>query len=76
MKSKSGAPKGSKNASKGGRGEHITARVPENLKHAVEHLAKALTEIGEKKTTSDVINDAIRHYVHIVCPEIAEEFDL
>lgn len=73
MKSKSGPPRGSKNASKGGRDAHLTLRLPANLKAAIADCAEARTALGCKQSSADVANEALRRFVIHTFPKIAEK---
>lgn len=76
MKSKSGPPKGSKNASKGGRDAHLTLRIPSNLKSAIQDCADARAELGLKQSSADVVIESVRRFVFTTFPKIAEKNDL
>lgn len=76
MKTKSGPPKGSKNASKGGRDAHLTLRIPASLKAAIADCADARTALGCKQSSADVANEALRRFVIQAFPKIAEKHDL
>lgn len=76
MKSKSGPPKGSKNASKGGRDAFMSLRVPSATKKCIEDIAKESTSLGTRATPSDIANAALKYYVYSTYPEIAEAHDL
>lgn len=76
MKSKSGPPKGSKNASKGGRDAAMSLRVPTNLKEAIKNISIHEKSLGARTTPADIVNSVLSSYVKAVYPEIAEEYDL